>query len=745
MKWELSEITESWHYIKSNPAMGGIDHITLETFAKEELLNCTLITEKLNHQTYIPLPYLQIEIPKENHEKRILGLPAIGDKIVQQAIKNKINHRINHVFKDTSYAYREHKGPQRAIHRINQIIKNEKFTWIVKCDVDNFFDTISHDKLLLLLKPYVQDAFLQQLILMFCKMGYINKNNTWKDRNQGVPQGSILSPLLSNLYLTPLDQRMKDLHIKYVRYADDFLIFAKTEEEAKVSFQQTQEYIEKKLLLKLNEGSYVKHISHGFKYLGIWINEEGNYIKADKVDKLKKNIFQAFKHESFPKKFNETIHGIKNYYATLIPHHLLFPIDEYIKTIYAEKVFQNKKLRSKPQFKKELQTIQFVTTEYDDNKRHLINKMVEQLLVDRKQKKVKTAEEAVKIRKREYEKKAALNNHFVIVGMGKSIGISKNEITIKNFGKVEKTFPAFQLKHITITSNAANISTKLIAFCAQNKIPIDVINTKGEPVAKIYDANLSNTYLWERQHFHIQDKNSIIVAKELLYAKINNQIKLLKYFTKYATKTEHDIKRDFPETLVKFNESLQKIEIFNYTDIEQNRMELMGIEGAVSQIYWSCVEKMIDEETDFTGRIRQGATDLVNSMLNFGYSILYRLVWTSVLQQGLNPGFSYLHKPQPGSGTLIFDLIEPFRQPVVDRAIISMINRKTKLEIYNGTLTQATIDNLIKAIDDRLGRYDTYLKERLNMYDIINKQTLQLVKYIEGDIKKFKPYEVSKW
>ena len=176
------------------------------------------------------------------------------------------------------------------------------------------------------------------------------------------------------------------------------------------------------------------------------------------------------------------------------------------------------------------------------------------------------------------------------------------------------------------------------------------------------------------------------------------------------------------------------------------RQQIMAIEGLSSAEYWHWVRLMIDEETDFTGREHQGATDLVNSMLNYAYAILYRHIWTSVIRQGLYPGFSYIHTPHKKKGTLIFDLIETFRQPVADRAIISLINRKTKLEVdKKGMLTKETKQKLITAINARLGRYDTYLKERSKMIDIMYKQTRELKKYITGKTDRFKPYQMSKW
>ena len=188
---------------------------------------------------------------------------------------------------------------------------------------------------------------------------------------------------------------------------------------------------------------------------------------------------------------------------------------------------------------------------------------------------------------------------------------------------------------------------------------------------------------------------------------------------------------------------MSKIKKMTY--FENYHETLMGYEGASSQMYWKWVWMMLDEETDFKGRITQNAQDLVNQMLNYGYAVLYRLVWDSVIRYGLHPETGFLHKYQKNKGTLIFDLIEPFRQPVVDRAVIKLVNRKTKLFNPDGKLDKQTRQKLINAVYERLGKYDTYNKQRIRMIDIIEKQTQQLKLYINGQQKKFKPYKQTKW
>lgn len=745
MKINKEILWTAWRMIEKKNSSGGIDDIEIIDFKQNANKNIIQILEKLNNHSYVPQPYLQIKIPKNNTETRTLGLATIMDKIVQQAILNHLEPQIEPSFFENSYAYRTDKGPQKALKQVRHLIQNKKLEWLAKCDIDNFFDTIPHQRLRNLLKPFLKSEFYTELLFMFCKMGYVMPNFKWQDRTKGVPQGALLSPLLSNLYLSGLDQKMNQLDIGYIRYADDFIILAKSEEIAKATLNETISYLKEKLLLQLNEGTYVKNVQQGFKYLGIWVTTEGFSIHQEKTDKLKAKIENAINSAKFETKYNETIQGIKNYYGRLIPQHFLFPIDEYQKQLFKQKIEKIKAIRTKSGIETQLFNLQFITPHFEQNADFHKKEIVSQVFEKIKSKKILSAEQGVKKRKKEYELKATENHEIIVTGFGKSIGISKSTLTIKENAKVLQTFPLSTVEHIAIQSNACNISAKLIEYCADNKIPIDFLDFNGQPYAKIFSP-LNDTYqLWYLQFEHLQKPASIAIAKDLVMSKINNQTKLLKYYAKYAKYHEKDLPEALQKALIKMDLQKQKLKELNEPNLEKIRPQLLSCEAQASIHYWDIVRIMIDEETTFSRRVGQGAKDIVNSMLNYGYSILYRHVWSSLLRQGLNPTFSYIHTPQKFEGTLVFDFIETFRQPIVDRAIISMINKKTKLGLKDGKLDDDTKKKLIIAVNDRLRRYDTYMGERRTLFNIIKQQAIQYSQYLKGYNPKFKPYQMSKW
>lgn len=199
----LENLVSAWNKVKEKGAAGGIDQISIEVFEKDLDTNLKNLSELLSIHRYIPEPYKEIKTSKGKDEYRYLSLPTIRDKIVQQAIKDVIEPIFEREFLDVSYGYRPNKGPVKAINRVSHLMVNEKRSWVTICDIDNYFDEIHHDILFSLLAERIKDDELLSLIRLGIKMGKVDKKLRWRDRVRGIPQGSIISPLLSNLYLHP--------------------------------------------------------------------------------------------------------------------------------------------------------------------------------------------------------------------------------------------------------------------------------------------------------------------------------------------------------------------------------------------------------------------------------------------------------------------------------------------------------------------------------------------------------------
>ncbi len=172
--------------------------------------------------------------------------------------------------------------------------------------------------------------------------------------------------------------------------------------------------------------------------------------------------------------------------------------------------------------------------------------------------------------------------------------------------------------------------------------------------------------------------------------------------------------------------------------------KLMSHEAQAAIYYWDYIRELIsDDEVGFEHREHQGAQDLFNSMLNYGYAILYVRVWQALLAARLNPFDSLIHVRRDGKPTLVYDIVEIFRSQVVDRMVISLIQKGQDLEVRNGLLSDKTRELLVKSIMERLARYEKYQGEEMRMEQIILQQAKLLAQAFEGE-EKFKPY-VAKW
>lgn len=256
-------LLHAWKEIKSKGSAGGIDGQTTEDFEKDLGNNILEIIDRLKSGKWSPMPYMQIEIPKKVTEVRKLGLLSIKDKIVQQGIKLLIEPRMEKLFIGNSYGYRPNKGALKAIRRVLQERQNKNTPWVLRLDIDNYFDNIDHQILQARIKSIIPDGEIVRLIMLCVKMGVVTKDMKWEDMTKGLPQGAVLSPILANLYLHSFDQFVLSRKLSYVRYADDFIILCHSKEEAGIICNEATSYLKDRLKAELNIPS-ITEICDGF-------------------------------------------------------------------------------------------------------------------------------------------------------------------------------------------------------------------------------------------------------------------------------------------------------------------------------------------------------------------------------------------------------------------------------------------------------------------------------------------------
>lgn len=246
----------------------GVDHQTVEDFAEHDREELQRLETQLRTDTYRPAPVRRTWIPKPGSaEKRPLGIPTVRDRVVQTALVHVIEPILDNQFHERSYGFRHGRGCHDALRRVEELLE-AGYVYVVDADLKSYFDTIPKDRLLDLVKQQISDRRVLRLIKMYLDQGIMEELRTWTPET-GVPQGAVLSPVLSNLYLNPLDHRMADQGYQMVRYADDFVVLCRSAEEAQAALAEIRSWVETaRLTLHPTKTQIVDARTKSFAFLG---------------------------------------------------------------------------------------------------------------------------------------------------------------------------------------------------------------------------------------------------------------------------------------------------------------------------------------------------------------------------------------------------------------------------------------------------------------------------------------------
>ena len=731
----------AWEVVRAKKSAGGIDMVSICGIEKRLTSVIAELSTELKTGTWNPEPYLRIEIPKKETERRTLGLLTVKDKIVQQAIKTLIEPRFESLFLNNSYGYRPGKGAVKAIRRALHEKDLKSYGWALKLDIDNYFDNIDHELLESRVRALISEEEIVRLIMLCVKMGSVNRGMKWKDCDKGVPQGAVLSPLLANLYLHQFDQSITSTTEAYVRYADDFIIFAHDESSARAICDTASAFLRDRLKLSLNE-PLISDLEEGVEFLGITIKKSSYGITDEKRNELLARISEIHMDED---NSQEHWKGILAYYGRLLPENELILLDAALVGTLEKEISQSGGTH-KNELALFLDKFQFASAAYrlndDGIRKQLLKKRPRASDSKEPIKQLNENEKLIRRRKREYLKKESENSELVISKPGLTIGISGKGVTVKSKGKVIKKCPINNLKHITIMADGISLSSNFITFMMINKIAVDLFSVKNGHIGAFLSAGSLQCSFWEKQCTSPPAVRNMLAAR-IIEGKLGNQLNLVKYYHKYHKQCLPEL----GELLERLEAKVNALKEFSKTSEPAGQdfiksIALFESQGAVE--YWACLRCLLsNDDVNFEKREHQGASDLVNCLLNYGYAILYSRCWQALLAAQLNPYDSVLHVRQAGKPTFAFDFMEIFRAQTVDRVVISMIQKREPLKIKNGKLSEDTRKLLIKNIMERLYKKEKFRGENRSLEQIIKLQARELSESFISE-KKFKPYK-AKW
>jgi RNA-directed DNA polymerase len=277
-----------------NNGAPGVDGQRARQYEAQSLQGLAFLQEKLKAGHYHPAPVKRVWIEKlGSKELRPLGVPTVEDRVVQTAVRNVIEPIFEQIFAEHSYGFRPGRGAKDALRRVDQLLKAGR-VWVVDADLKGYFDSIPQDKLMEQVAQHISDGALLELIERFLKQGVMESGKGWKPTDCGTPQGAVISPLLANIYLNPLDHVMARAGKEMVRYADDFVILCHSEEEAGEVLQQLRGWVEAAGLTLHPTKTRIVDASQkgGFDFLGYHFERGHRWPRKKSLDKFKETIRQ---------------------------------------------------------------------------------------------------------------------------------------------------------------------------------------------------------------------------------------------------------------------------------------------------------------------------------------------------------------------------------------------------------------------------------------------------------------------
>ena len=336
---DIRNVEKAFRQVTANKGAGGIDGMQTDELGDYLNANWQTLRKEVLEGNYKPQAVRKVEIPKPEGGTRMLGIPTVTDRLLQQAIAQWLSPQYEEEFSNHSYGFREGRSAHQAVLQA-QINLNEGYEWVIELDLEKFFDRVNHDKLMGLLAKKVTDKRTLKLLRSYLNSG-IMEDGVVVPRTEGTPQGSPLSPLMSNIVLNELDKELQARGHRYVRYADDCSIYVRSEKSARRVLETITDYIEKKLKLKVNRTkSKVSHPNEstllGFSF---YKTEQGwqiriapkslKKIKRKMKEKTRRNDPSSAKEKI--KKMEAVIRGWVNYFVIAKAKSKMQKIDELVR------------------------------------------------------------------------------------------------------------------------------------------------------------------------------------------------------------------------------------------------------------------------------------------------------------------------------------------------------------------------------------------------------------------------------
>ncbi len=334
-------------------------------------------------------------------------------------------------------------------------------------------------------------------------------------------------------------------------------------------------------------------------------------------------------------------------------------------------------------------------------------------------------------------------------GFGGYVGKKSERLVLKKKdGKVVWQIPFDHLHELQLSSSGLSLSVDAVAALADRGVRVSIVGYDGRPVAQIASPMLTASVQIRRAQLEaLENGRGLMLARAIAAGKLLNQARLLKYCVKNLRHTQPEVYQTIQDRVSAILRVRRDILRGPWSDLEKARAMIMGLEGQAAKVYWAGISQLIEKQAEFTHRAHRGAGDFVNSLLNYGYGVLYSQVWGAIQNAGLEPFAGYLHTDRPGKPSLVLDLTEEFRAPVVDRTIVAAL-RLGQLRSPEGGANKGldadTRSTLVDRLLRRLESREPWKGADYQVRSIIQMQARQVASFLTGRVERYAPFRF-KW
>lgn len=332
--------------------------------------------------------------------------------------------------------------------------------------------------------------------------------------------------------------------------------------------------------------------------------------------------------------------------------------------------------------------------------------------------------------------------HLFVSEKGAFIGKHQGRLRVTREQERLQELPIIHLDQVLIGGGGVTLSSDVVRTCSEEGIPIHFLSSTGTPYASLYSAGLTGTVLTRRAQLRAYDgPKGVELARAFTLGKLENQANLLRYTAKYRKTSDPAVYELLTIAALEVVDSLRAVRTLKGETVDELREGLMGVEGRYAARYWGALAALVPAELAWPGRETQGAGDPFNQALNYGYGVLYAQVEHAIVLAGLDPYAGLLHADRPGKPSLVLDLIEEFRQAVVDRTLLGQVNRGWAIgRDEGGRLDAATRERIADRVLERLATTEAYEGKRQPLRHILQCQARHIATFVRGDRAGYTPF-----